>query len=385
MVLPPGSVISGLSGYVPKYAHLARQLLEREIAGAHLQPGDRLATEIELAEQYGVSRPTVRHALALLQREGYISRKKKSGTFVRKAVSLGQWAESPSGNIVMVCSDERAAHPEEDFAFLNALRLIEKRLGERGYALQILGLGSNEGFSRDRVRQLSLRKDIDGIIAMGPCAEPYQDLLPRLPIVQFSVWHPGTLPSVGADVTANCREAIAHLLDHGHRAIALIGGPWLSSQAFALFANGYREAFENLGLSFRRTLLVQAYAGESLASLARDVLADPSRPTAVFAENWKICEAILTVANDLALQIPDDLSLIAYGENSLRIPSPIPITTYVPDCETEIARLVDLLEGLIENRPMHDLHQRCKGHLVARQSVKRIEPSVHRASSPKAE
>jgi GntR family transcriptional regulator of arabinose operon len=365
---------------VPKYAELAQRLLA-EIARANLQPGDRLATEVELAQQYGVSRPTVRHALALLQREGYISRKKKSGTFVRRAVSVGEGPPTRSRSIVLVCSDGRAAHPEGDFAFLNALRLIEKRLGERGYALQVLGLGSNEGFSRERVQQLSQRKDLDGFIAMGPCADPYQDLLPRLPIVQFSVWHSGTLPSVGADITANCREAIEYLLDYGHRDISLICGPWLDSQAFALFANGYRDAFGARHLPYHRTLLVQAYAGEPLVNLARDVLRGSVRPTAIFAENWKICEAVLVAAEELGLAIPDDLSLIAYGENCLRIRSPVPITTYLPDCETEVNRLIDLLESLIENRPVRDRHPRCKGRLLTRQSVQQVEPSC-RPESP---
>src|SRR5512142_874888 len=45
-------------------------------------PGDRLPTEIELSQQWGISRPTLREALRLLEEEGSIVRRHGVGTFV---------------------------------------------------------------------------------------------------------------------------------------------------------------------------------------------------------------------------------------------------------------------------------------------------------------
>jgi DNA-binding GntR family transcriptional regulator len=57
--------------FTPKYVDLARHLM-REIAVGQLKVGDRLGTEHDLSQRYGLSRVTVRQALELLENEGYV-------------------------------------------------------------------------------------------------------------------------------------------------------------------------------------------------------------------------------------------------------------------------------------------------------------------------
>lgn len=66
---------------------LHRQLflvLHDEIARGALAPGDALPTEQSLCDQFGVSRITVRRALADLTDQGYIERRQGVGSFVRQ-------------------------------------------------------------------------------------------------------------------------------------------------------------------------------------------------------------------------------------------------------------------------------------------------------------
>jgi GntR family transcriptional regulator len=56
-------------------------------SGAYL-PGDQLPSEVELAAQLGVSRPTLREALLHLEQDGAIVRKHGVGTFVSKRTPL---------------------------------------------------------------------------------------------------------------------------------------------------------------------------------------------------------------------------------------------------------------------------------------------------------
>jgi GntR family transcriptional regulator len=75
------NIISYLGGRRPLYVEVMEEL-ERLIKGRKLQPGEKLPSVESLTEMLGVSRSTVREALANLETQGLIVRKQGSGTFV---------------------------------------------------------------------------------------------------------------------------------------------------------------------------------------------------------------------------------------------------------------------------------------------------------------
>lgn len=97
---------------VPLYYQLV-EILSEKIDGGELQPGDPIPSELQLQEQYGISRTTVRQAIARLVNAGKLFTAQGKGTFVAKPkveekveaiTSLSQqlWARSirPSTNIL---------------------------------------------------------------------------------------------------------------------------------------------------------------------------------------------------------------------------------------------------------------------------------------------
>ncbi|WP_232842805.1 GntR family transcriptional regulator [Psychrosphaera ytuae] len=58
--------------------------LEAMIIDGSFAAGERLASERHLAEQYGVSRPSIRDAIKQLEAKGLVTRKQGGGTFVSK-------------------------------------------------------------------------------------------------------------------------------------------------------------------------------------------------------------------------------------------------------------------------------------------------------------
>lgn len=66
---------------LPAYFQIARDL-RRRISSGEWKPNDQLPTELELSEQYGVSRMTLRQALNELQKDNLLLRRRGAGTFV---------------------------------------------------------------------------------------------------------------------------------------------------------------------------------------------------------------------------------------------------------------------------------------------------------------
>lgn len=114
--------------------------IQASILDQSLQPGDRLATERELAEQYSVSRTVIREALKVLETRGLVSVQRGSGVFVTPPdsallaemfeVSLQLQGERESllhlhevrqhleGEIVALAAERRT---EDDLEFLDSL------------------------------------------------------------------------------------------------------------------------------------------------------------------------------------------------------------------------------------------------------------------------
>jgi DNA-binding GntR family transcriptional regulator len=70
------------SAFEPPYSQLARQLRKR-IASGEFQPGNRLPSEAELCQAYGVSPMTVRRAVTQLTQEEVAYAEQGRGTFVK--------------------------------------------------------------------------------------------------------------------------------------------------------------------------------------------------------------------------------------------------------------------------------------------------------------
>jgi DNA-binding FadR family transcriptional regulator len=70
-------------------------ILRNQIESGELAPGDPLPSELRLAQEFSISRTTVRQAIAQLRTEGLVSVERPRGTFVRvpeeiELVTLGR-------------------------------------------------------------------------------------------------------------------------------------------------------------------------------------------------------------------------------------------------------------------------------------------------------
>ncbi len=120
--------------------------------------------------------------------------------------------------------------------------------------------------------------------------------------------------SVYGDSRTGARLLIDHLIDLGHRRIALINGPSTISTAQDR-ADGYRASLEAHGVAVDKSLIFQGdFKQDSGYRLVKQALACEPRPTAIFAANNFIALGVLQALQEVGLRVPEDFALVCVDD-----------------------------------------------------------------------
>jgi LacI family transcriptional regulator len=200
---------------------------------------------------------------------------------------------------------------------------VEQEARAAGYHILLSSTTPDYKYAEDIFKDLSNRR-IDGLILMGTFIDQSEEaqntlsqlLKRRLPIVEISdrynVNH--NVDRVVSDYREATMEVMAHLLSLQHRRIGLIYGvaiPELGEDRL----QPYRESLQAAGLPINEDLMVECgLTIEDGYQAARQLLEQPSRPTALLAINDLLAIGALRAAGDLGLIVPDDLSLAGYDD-----------------------------------------------------------------------
>ncbi len=138
-------------------------------------------------------------------------------------------------------------------------------------------------------------------------AERAQLTAKNIPFVVFDAIGelPDGVPFVGATNWRGGQAATRHLLDLGHRRIAMISGP---DHSFCLARfSGCVSALAEAGLPMEQELVIKTQlTREHGCAAARELLSRPDRATAVFTANDMQALGVYRAARELGLRIPDD-------------------------------------------------------------------------------
>ncbi|MDX6433964.1 MAG: hypothetical protein QOE54_6330 [Streptosporangiaceae bacterium] len=125
----------------------------------------------------------------------------------------------------------------------------------------------------------------------------------------------GRFPSVWTDDAVAVTEAVRYLAALGHRWIARVGGPEGLGHS-GIRTRAFTEAVTELGLEPGRNLATD-YSGEQGARATRALLSSARRPTAILYDNDITAVAGLSVAAEMGVSIPGELSLLAWDDSQL--------------------------------------------------------------------
>jgi LacI family transcriptional regulator len=163
------------------------------------------------------------------------------------------------------------------------------------------------------------------------------------------------------------RAITEHLLDKGHRRIAIMRGPDFQLVSMRRY-NGYANALGAKGLRIDPALVTQGdFSRESGRAQADKLFA--ARPTAIFASNDEMAAGIIDAANAAGIAIPRQISLVGYDDNAVAKTTRPRLTTVRQPLEMMGEMAARLLIDLIRHPGAKAAHQVVPYEIVERESV----------------
>lgn len=176
-------------------------------------------------------------------------------------------------------------------------------------------------------------------------------------------------PSVGVTDWAGGVTATKHLLELGHRRIAMLAGPEDTLVARGRLS-GYRDALDAARIAVDPTLVVSGtFDFDSGVRQALDVLQRVDRPTAIFAASDRQAMGAIEAARQLSLRVPHDVSIIGFDDLAAASMTSPPLTTIAQPLTEMGAVAVSMALSLIENRPLMTRDAVLSTSLVVRAST----------------
>jgi LacI family transcriptional regulator len=273
------------------------------------------------------TRARVLAAAEQLQYQPSLSARSLAG---RRSYLIGLVYENPSANYLVELQHGAMARCRQE-----KFRLFVHQCSGRG-----------EELLRD-IMGLIDQTHVDGLIVSPPLSESApliaaldQRNLPFVRIAPNDLTHPS--PYVDMDDEGAAREMTEYLISEGHRRIGfIIGHP--NHIASSLRQRGYRAALAHHHIAFDAAYVRQGYfVFESGLEAARELLTLPNPPTAVFASNDDMAAGVLLAAHELAIPVPQRLSIAGFDDTYIsRIVWPRLTTVHQPSydlafCATDL-------------------------------------------------
>lgn len=190
----------------------------------------------------------------------------------------------------------------------------------------------------------------------------------RIPFARIGSLSTGPGIAMTMDDAGSSRMATEHLIELGHRRIALIAGP----KEYSLSGwriDGWRAAMDAAGLSTEGLLERGDFGFASGDRAARTLLQLDEPPTAIVASSDKMALATLEAARAFGMTVPDDLSLISFDNTPIARFTHPPLTAIDQPIAETVARAVELIIAAQSGEDGPDEPVVVPGSLVLRQST----------------
>ncbi|GBU13912.1 lactose operon repressor [Enterobacterales bacterium] len=191
---------------------------------------------------------------------------------------------------------------------------------------------------------------VDGVLINVPLeAEAAQSIVEfcgPLPVMFLDVAPDAPVFKTLFDPHGGAKQGVEHLLQLGHRRIALLTGP-LASVSARLRHQGWLEALSQQQIAPCATLQGD-WSAASGYQLALSLLNHSPRPTAILVANDQMALGVLRAVHERGLRVPEHISVVGYDDTEDSAYFQPPLTTIKQDFRQlggeSVSRLVEELE-----------------------------------------
>lgn len=345
--------------------------LKNKILNREFKTNQKLPTELELAEQFGVSRITSKRALEELKQEGMIYRIRGSGSFVAPIENLGNpkinelSQEMNTNKIISIVipfgEAENGLSKASTDGLIHNVRGVSEVLNENGYFLSIHSEHRDIKKEEEVLNKLYKNK-VRGIIYYPISDREHYEFLYRLyleeyPIITIDKYFDNIpISYVVTDNESGGYKATKYLLDLGHKNIAYASDVTIESASSVRQRYfGYCKALKESGISMSKELVNVGFKKDGavvyLESLFKNIIKDfiQKEVTGIVAVNDMIASFLMRAALDLNIKVPDDISIVGFDNLELGKHLQVPLTT-ISQSFYEIGRtaarlLIDWIES----------------------------------------
>ncbi|MBN9327336.1 MAG: LacI family DNA-binding transcriptional regulator [Cellulomonas sp.] len=276
-------------------------------------PGAARPTIIDVAHLAGVSTSTVSHVVNGTKPVSEPIRSRVLGAI--EATGYTQHAAARSlrrdrtESIGLVISD--SGQP----AFADMVRGVEQAASEAGLVMLLVNSSEDPQKELRAIEALQSRR-VDGLIlaraARSTAAAIDWPKAQGVPLVLLDRLADLPLDQVGVESESAVRTLVRHLLELGHRRIAITAGN-LDVPTLRERYSGYERAHADAGLAVDPSLVLTGVGDEDETQvLVRELLQRPDRPMAIVGASSPMTVGTLRAAAQLGVSIPDDLAFVSF-------------------------------------------------------------------------
>ncbi|THK37896.1 LacI family transcriptional regulator [Ensifer sp. MPMI2T] len=329
----------------------------------------------EFAKQLGLSPTTVSRALS-----GYPEVSEKTRKRVaEEAVRLGY---RPNVNAVRLVTGRAGAigvvmGRNGEFQFSEYMSGMAERLDSEDIDILVTPIAEQGGKDESQLySRLATSGRVDAVIIHSPMPKDERiALLHRLGMPFLVHGRSETdVPHAWLDIDNEgaVRRATSHLIDLGHRRIAMINGR--AGLTFSLHRDqGYRKALEQRGIPFDPRLVAHGHFTDELGfRFARSFLEQSPPPTAFVVGSMMTALGVYRAVRSFGLVVGRDISVIAHDDvfPYLTADNMVPsLSTTRSSLRAAGARSADLVLQLLSGRPATEIHELWPVELILREST----------------